>query len=96
MLSVLLIACMGMLEWTSVCRPLRAQLLGLLALQAVNDDKDPGDGAEARPRTVRVAAVGSTLKPPERVDHTLCSMLGLKQTHCVIKIESTIGRWPQR
>lgn len=76
---------MGMLERTSVCRPLRAQSLGLLALQAVSDDEDlgdedPGDGAGARPRTVRMAAIGSTLKPPERVDHKLCSMLGLKQT----------------
>lgn len=80
MLSVL-IACMGMLERTPVCRPLRAQLLGLLALQTVSNDEDPGDGTGARLRTVRVAAVSSTLEPPERVDHTPCSLLGLKQTH---------------
>lgn len=71
---------MGMLEQTSLCTHLSG-LLGFLALQVVSNDEDPGGGTGDRLRTVKVAARDSTPGPPERADHTPCSMLGLKVTH---------------
>jgi hypothetical protein len=89
MLSVLLIACMGMLEQISLCTHLSGlSYLGSLPcrLWAMMKTQVVAQGT-----AVKVAARNSTPGPPERADHTPCSMLGLKVTHWMIKIESNTG-----